>query len=97
MSNKSAIIDTETLIMDYKQNHPGEDDPTVIITSAKTIFGKVQNKVSIGGRSNWRGIIKNIRKRRETISSIKISAGVKEIMDAIDENIKRWTICENKK
>ena len=97
MSNKSAVTDIETAIMDYKQNHPEEDDPTVIITSQKKIFGRVRNKVSIGGRGNWRGIIKSIRKRRETITSIEISAGVKEIMDAIDANIKRWTMCEDKK
>lgn len=87
MSNKYAMIDTETAINDYQRKHPDENNPTVIITSKKNVFGRMERNIILGSKNNWRGIIKNIRRKRETFISVEISPGDRIIIDRILGNV----------
>ena len=87
MENKFAELEIETAINNYQLKHPEEDNPIVIITSKKNVFGRMESNIIVGNKNEWRGILENIRKKRETFVSVEMTNRIRTVADRILGNM----------
>ena len=96
MENKFAESAIETAINDYQRKHPEEDNLKVIMISEKNIFGRMESNMIVGTKDDWRGILENIRKKRETFVYVEIASGEKEEIETLIGVMQIIERCEKK-
>ena len=89
MPNKGMETKVYKTIQNFKEKHQEEQNPIVIITTKKTIFGTPKKHTIVGTERDWRAIVDTIRKRKETFESVEV---LEQMNTMLDECVKNHCI-----
>lgn len=92
MTKKDMKTKVYKAIQDFKEKHQEEQNPIVIITAKKTIFGTSRKHTIVGTERDWRAIVNTIRKGRETFETVEVLEQMNAMLDKCVENhcIHSW-------
>ena len=92
MANKNIETKVYNTIQNFKEEHQEEENPIVIITTKKTVYGNPRKHTIVGTERDWRAIVNTIRKNEEIFESVEVLEQMNAMLDKCVEGhcIHSW-------
>ena len=87
MTNIDMGIEIQRAIIIYKLDHPDDINPTIVVTTKKTVYGKPkeQKRQIVGMENDWRFIVRGIVRRGETFESVIVTEGMSKWLNRLNK------------